>query len=240
MMMTITDLSNTYNISLRGEYHRLNRTKNQDAVMVKEFSFGKIIAVADGLGSHRFSRNGSRAVVLAVKQSFLLYKKHLIPREKITETIGHKYYANLRPKHKIEAATTCIFAAYIYGEGVFIGQVGDGCAYVSNLGSTSILKAKDDEFSNLVVPLSYKNYNKVLWTTRFIKESKIQDMTIILATDGISEDIVKYHENEFVEYIKQLLGFDNKHVGKLKLKEFLRDWPSGDDKTMAILRIRKL
>ena len=221
--------------SFPGSLHRKMRQKNQDALKLKKYSFGCILAIADGVGSHKYSRYGSRAAVLAVHQVFVEYLKGKIKRRQITQRITEMYKYNLPKKYADQAGSTCIFAAHIYGEGLFLGQIGDGMCCFSINNKFGVLNRTASEFTNIVRALDF-NTEKAHWHTKFFPAEECQTLNVVLATDGISEDILPEREEAFMQMIVKQMAFKSRAIGNLHLKQLQENvFPSYavDDKTIA-------
>lgn len=227
--------------SFCGKLHRRMRQKNQDALKLKQYSFGCILAVADGVGSQKYSRYGSRAVVLAVHQAFLEYVKGDIKRRQITQRITEMYRCNLPFKFADQASTTCIFAAHIYNEGLYLGQIGDGMCCFSINESFGILSNIEAEFTNIVRALNTRN--NAQWHTKFFSKEVCQKLHVVLSTDGISEDILPDREENFMQMIIKQTAFKSSAVANLHLRQLQENvFPAYavDDKTIAAYSFAKI
>ena len=99
---------------------------NQDAFKYRNYGYGCVMAVADGVGSDRYSHFGSKAVVQAVHEAFCAYVRGDISRTQITKSIYRHYVSILKTRYQSAASTTCLFAAYIFNQGLYLGLIGDG------------------------------------------------------------------------------------------------------------------
>ena len=101
-----------------GKKHVLEREKNQDAVKTKCYGFGCVMALADGVGSHKFSRFGSRAIVQSVHRSFIDYVKGAFEDTylaKILETILKlEYLENTNRSRQLPVFFQPIFMERVY------------------------------------------------------------------------------------------------------------------------------
>lgn len=221
--------------SCRGQSHHRSNMPNQDGVMVKQNRHGTILAIGDGVGTHRYSRLGSHSVVAAVHRAFGDYVNGAILRQDITNTITKYYVEALSPQAKGESATTCIFIAHIYEEGVFFGQIGDGLCLYALDGQVKTLLEKTDDFANEVKPLDDRYPPK--WKTRWIPADKLTTFQALLATDGISEDIIQTQRGAFLAYVAGLIQGKSRRKADGILRDILVRWPtpkSWDDKTLAV------
>ena len=224
--------------STAGALHLREGRPNQDAVRVRRYGYGCVAAVADGVGSQRFSQFGSRAAVQAVHEVFCAYVRGDVGRGRITRTIADRYARLVKEKYRTQADTTCLFAAHIYDQGLFLGQIGDGicCGYLN--GSPFLLGEKTEEFENLVTPLS-PNRLSAVWKTHFVPARKFHSLELLLATDGVSGDLLPGRESEFVRYLMDRAGARGRRGGEEILLRLLENWESPqslDDKTVALYR----
>ncbi len=223
-----------------GKKHVLEREKNQDAVKTKCYGFGCVMALADGVGSHKFSRFGSRAIVQSVHRSFIDYVKGAFEDTYLAKNIRNHFKIRVPGKYQSQSATTCIFSAYLYGEGLFLGQIGDGLCIYSIDGNNYILTEKEDSFSNIVCPFNVlSDDNK--WIISFIPEEKIKrELNVLLLTDGLSEDVLKGKEFIFMKGIKdEMFKKSAKNTSNI-LKYMIKTWPvpmSSDDKSSCFMHI---
>lgn len=239
-MMTYSKKKKEYLASacVRGKIHVKEKLPNQDSILTASNKYGVIMSVADGLGSHRFSKKGSKAAVRAVKKSFMMFEKGKISFKEITATIFKLFKENVKESQRAEASTTCVFAVLSYKHGLFVGQIGDGMCYIRINGEEVLLKKKDDEFTNIVTPLN-PSKNEARWKTKHFNINEEDSIEILLATDGISEDIVPGKEGECIEYY---LGEIKKYARiffNFILRRFILNWDvpgSGDDKSIIIFQ----
>lgn len=222
--------------SIQGESHAAAKTPNQDAVLAGKNEYGVVLAVADGVGSHAFSQIGSKAAVRAVRDAFYAFEKGQIPVSDITKTI-FTYYKRAVPDHlKTQASTTCIFAYLSNTSGLYIGQVGDGACYLKLNGRFTRLKGKDEDFANLVKPLN-ASMDEAKWKTRHFLVKADDRIEILLATDGISADIIPGKEEACLKFYADDLRRWPRLLSRLRIRRYLKRWNvpgSADDRTMIV------
>ena len=240
-MMKCSDknLSHLAYATLCGVHHKQQQERNQDALSFYQSPAYCVFCVADGVGSHKHSRKGSRAVARAVKTTFKDYVKGKVERKKITSTIFSRFKSGVKEKYRGCASTTCLFVAAVQGQGIFIGQAGDGLVIVRVNGVLQYVSVKDDDFSNEVVALSPSS-ERNRWTTRYFKLCQDDKVEIFLSTDGISGDVIPGHEEECLDYFLAKC-LDGKRKGNKELKQILKAWSengSNDDKTVIIYKNR--
>lgn len=222
--------------SVVGSAHKCQHMPNQDAYKCCDYGYGCVMAVADGVGSERYSHFGSRAVVQAVHETFCAYVRGDIRRNQITKSIYRFYVSILKKRYQTAASTTCAFAAYIYNQGLYLGLIGDGiiCGRINN--QPFVIKNESDSFTNIVKPLSLQNPTPV-WKTKFISEKYIYSIRLMLATDGVSEDILPNKESGLACYLIDLVNARRTEERQKKLLNLLENWEtpkSLDDKTVVL------
>ena len=241
MTMTLTSKRKNINeyygyASVRGQSHIATKTPNQDAVKIRKTQYGITLVVADGVGSHKYSQIGSRTIVKSVTDAFYMFESGQIPVTDITAT-AYKLFKKRVPKSKnTQSSTTCIFAHISEKHGLFVGQVGDGACYIELNDTFTTLKGKESEFANLVVPLN-PSLESAEWHTRHFKADKEAKLRILLATDGVSNDIIPEKENQclghYCNEVKNIDAFGRNRFIRKTLKHW--DVPgSSDDKTMIV------
>ena len=222
--------------SVKGQNHKKLNLPNQDSYLIYRNKKIVVLAIADGLGSHKYSKVGSKAVVKAVKSTFIDFENGGVPFKQITSTIYNRFVNSIPKKYVNEAATTCAFVVISEKNGVFAGQVGDGLCYLKINDSSYILKPKTDEFSNIVTPLNPIKEN-VLWKTKHFNIESNDEVDIMLATDGISEDIIPGKEDGCLEYCISKTKKKIHFLSNMALKKIILNWNvpgSLDDKSIVI------
>lgn len=222
--------------SVIGPAHVNQHMPNQDAFKCHNYGYGCVMAVADGVGSDQYSHFGSKAVVQAVHETFCAYVRGDISRSQITKSIYRYYVSILKKRYHSAASTTCLFAAYVFNQGLFLGMIGDGIICGSINSWPFVMQTGSDAFTNIVKPLSPQRPNPT-WTTKFIPENRIDSIRLMLATDGVSEDILPNKEIDFTNYLLDLTKARRAEDRQIKLLDLLERWEtprSLDDKTIVL------
>lgn len=222
--------------SVRGLLHEQKNIINQDSYIVKQYKFGTVLVVSDGLGSHKHSDIGSQAACKAVCdciQKWIQYKEKDI---RLLIPLIHGYWGmEIFPYLKKECGATCLFA-FISNEGkLYVAQLGDGDIFICIEDKIEILNVKEDEFSNFTSGLgNITSFEE--WT---IKEYEIsnKNVKLILMTDGVSETLIQNKKEEFVKLLWQKMGtLESLSLRNNMIHSLLRDWNSvnaGDDRTIV-------
>lgn len=227
--------------SLVGKKHTLDGAESQDALLIRRYPFGTIMSVADGVGSDCYSHFGSLSVVNAVHATFISLANGQIDSEQITEKIIQNYIDGIEEEYREHASTTCIYAAHLDGIGMYIGQIGDGICCGNINGEDFILLEKEEDFTNVVTPLSTNNTSG-RWHNCFFPDEQLQTAMLMLATDGVSEDILPGKECAYSKYIISRLDNMRSMDRDPYLMKLLKEWEtpkSTDDKTFCFYLYRK-
>ena len=218
-----------WGISAIGPLHIKENIPNQDAFIVKKYSWGIVGVVCDGLGSKQYSHIGSKALTNAIIKAAQLFdfKKDIELFEPLVKSL---WDINIYPNTQSETSTTLLFSI-IKNKKVYIGRIGDGA--IAILGKELLLLEEDKNmFTNYTVP--FGGDKKIQW--HIFDDSEID--SIVMCSDGISEDLKK----------GKLLDFFQNYVGNYKdmqpnkrayeIKKWLKNWPvkgHSDDKTIVAL-----
>jgi len=223
--------------SVIGPAHIKSHIPNQDAYIVKHFVWGDVIVVADGLGSHKNSAIGAKAICEAVVSVAKVYS-HIsnINIERMLKAIHAKWLHILGEYSPSTASSTCLFVIKIQSKYI-IAQLGDGIiiGYSKNNKYNFLLKeTKEDSFSNVTNSLK-NNFNIKDWRYKVL-ESEFE--AFVLCTDGISDDLMVNKEFDFGrELLNSYKNYSNRRV-EAHLSKWLLKWPvpyHSDDKTIACL-----
>jgi serine/threonine protein phosphatase PrpC len=223
--------------SVRGAGHIKNNVENQDAYSIREYKFGVVLVVADGLGSKEQSSTGSQAVCKSVCEGIEIWnKKGRCSEESLILLIHNLWRMNIYPYTQRECGTTCLFAVHFHDGEVLLAQIGDGMISYIQKDEFNILHEKDDEFGNFTNSIDQvKNINE--WTIKSINTNK-NPFKIMLATDGVSEDLIPEKRRDLLCYLTNILKNEKSYKKRnLKLKNILKNWLTKhtiDDKTIVV------
>ena len=221
--------------SVIGALHTKEGIPNQDSFLIKKKFWRKnciVNVVADGIGSHKHSDIGSKAIVNAVyRNASLLNKESNL--NKFIERVKKDYLRNLNGFSPEECGTTCIFAI-VFSNKICIGQIGDGLCCYDIDGNFDVLNERDSDFLN-----ETKSVAEVItsdeWNIKVIPYS--QSVRVLLATDGISDDLIPEARSVFLGRLsKAFMGLDNEKICNA-ISEVINGWDrphSFDDKTMVV------
>lgn len=217
--------------SVRGPAHEQDGSPNQDAISVRGRDGGRFIAVADGLGSRRFSHIGSqRAVELA--REVILDRSAILSSADAPSELSRAWRQAFSGRYD-DFETTCLWAwVDRHGRGT-IGQAGDGLALIRSEGKFRVLTAMKDGFGNQTTTLAQAD--SVGATSADIELIAPGD-GVLLMTDGISDDLIPEQLEPFFDAIYRRQQRSSKRRMKRWLESELQQWSTprhGDDKTIA-------
>ena len=221
--------------SLIGKSHKSKDLPNQDACFVKNTSNGIVIAVADGVGSDKDSEYASQAAVHAVYDIFMQYHPEQV--DILGCLICKRFDELMSDAPSRVAGTTCIFCVLLNGTDMFLGQAGDGvcCGFIDN--EPFILKNKNSDFANIVCPM-FVGCSREAWSIMHFQG--VSSTELMLATDGIADDILPGMEAAFARHLVSELERLPQQDRGAAVMEMLEHWEtpnSFDDKTIALCRL---
>ncbi len=222
--------------TLRGPAHRRARLPNQDAWLGKPWQRGGLLAVADGLGSRPLAHIGSQAACRAVSSAVTRWFRAGNPStELLLRAIHIDWRLYIHPHPPTDCATTCLFAAVRSGQ-LVLGQLGDGLvAALYDDGRLVLLDQADRDFSNETTGLGITT-SLGEWRTLELPSTGL--MAVVLATDGVSEELDPANIGEVLRWLHDELSALPKRSRSKWIATELRglDAPGRiDDRTLAAL-----
>lgn len=213
-----------------GPAHIRNDRPNQDSYLIKTFEWGILGVVCDGLGSKKYSHIGSKALVLAVAEASDKFDFEITNTEQFEILVKSLWKKNIYPCSCDDCETTLLFAIIKHNT-IYTGRVGDGMICI--LGENNIIiEENKNSFTNYTTP--FGRDETIQWQIFNVKNVE----SLVLCSDGISEDIQKEKSFDFCE--KYVLKYKNqkKRKREKEIKEWLKKWPvkgHSDDKTIVAL-----
>lgn len=206
------------------------KIENQDSIEIRQTNDSLIVVVADGLGSAAYSKEGSEK---AVKITADILTQNCY--ENLSEKILSLWKENLQGN--INQYDTTIKFIQITNEKIIVGGVGDGWIALKNNNDIKSFVV-ENSFSNQTDSILSIGLDKKFWIEEF--DSKEYD-TMIIATDGFSEDINKEDAFEFLKQAENEIKEDIE-IFATDLEETLSNWPvqtNRDDKTVVFVVLTK-
>lgn len=207
----------------------LKRKTNQDTIYASKDSNIPLFLVADGMGGHKAGEVASKMVKdilvsnFTSKENDLNLNMDLEKFIKLTiEEANTKIYLKSSRNKEYKGMGTTLTAAYIEGETIYIGHVGDSRAYIINDGKI-IQITEDHSYVNQLMKTGTitkeeaKNHPKKNMITKAVGSSSIlevdsmkinikKDDILILSSDGltnmVSDDEILNHFQSDLEIQK--------------------------------------
>lgn len=222
--------------SVRGALHEKGRLPNQDSYLVKQFKFGTLFVVSDGMGSHPHSDVGSHSVCRSVLRAIQLWHEYHCDDIRLLIPLLHSLWGmDVFPYPKNECGATCLFAFLNNDNLLYLGQLGDGNIYYSVGNELALLKIKEDDFTNVTTGINnIRSFEDWSLATVCAGDRSIK---LCLMTDGVAETLIESRRNEFVKLLWKHLGEKNNICERNNMiNRLLEDWNpvnDGDDRTIV-------
>lgn len=222
--------------SVMGPAHRQDGRPNQDHYHISRGKGYLLSVVSDGLGSHTYSDQGSRAACLAVEEAVQLWVRNDERKETdLLRLIQTCWLMGIRPLESSECGATCLWVIAWDDGKVLVGRLGDGMILIdAGEKSPQVMEEQKSGFANQTAALSESGVLSK-WETRWFDLPA--GSCLCLMTDGISEDLKREEINDVVGIFRQLNGCSISK-GKRFLKHELENWTTpnhSDDKTVVVL-----
>jgi len=220
-----------------GPRHARERSLNQDAWSAVLCNSGAMIVVSDGVGSARHSRIGSRCACRAATETFTNLGNDFT-LEQLTTGIINRWHQLLDNYNPIECAATCLVAVRLNSGRLVVGGIGDGIAAVVGCNIPNryqVIQLIGGEFGETVALGDGKESHG--WVFEEFNDAPATICTI-LATDGISNDLVHERLPDFAVWLCERFKKTSRRKWRTGLRRELSEWPnpgSSDDKTIALL-----
>lgn len=227
-----------FGASVRGRSHIQQERPNEDAWIGMSGAFGTGVVVSDGIGSKPNARTGAQMACRAVRDALKPWAKATnAPSASLLRLIHLFWGLRILPNKEEDSATTCLFAVITPSGELMIAQLGDGIAAIRNAdGSLEILNSDRLGFTNQTTGLGIAKSTKD-WTV-IAKPNLPQDAAVLLATDGIADDLVSDRIGDFIHTLVTEFGAMAPLKRRHALHRELRHWATPkhlDDKTLAVL-----
>jgi serine/threonine protein phosphatase PrpC len=232
------DIWKYWGMSATGPLHIKMKLENQDCWMARDYKWGQVVVVSDGLGSKLHSAYGSRTACRAVLEASKIFANHSEARiDNLPALIHAIWILKTAPYKYSDCAATCLFVIH-YGGNLIIGRLGDGMiAALSENGRESILLSDDkqDSFTNYTYCL-HADFHAEKWEMQILDASLYKG--VLLCTDGISEDLLSDRKIEFAQDVYSNYTDCSSIERNTDIRRWLHEWPvkgHTDDKTIACL-----
>lgn len=194
------------------------------------------IAIADGMGSKSHADVGAKAAVSVALQAARRWGQNsYLNTGWLTRWIEAEWRHAIGELNPRECCTTCLLAVHSPKKGLIIGGLGDGLAIFTENSKIELTMSgrRENDFGNQSLALGAP-HRVVDWQFKEIINLPEKWM-VILATDGISDDLDPTKMSSFTEWMESLKTL--KQPGA-SLRRSFQNWPTKghtDDKTIATL-----
>lgn len=204
------------------------KIENQDSFGIYHDESQIIVIVADGLGSAKFSKEGSSKIV-GIATGVL---KSNIAYEEMPIEILKQWKDGL--DGNLNSYDTTMKFIHIKNNEIIYGGVGDGWIAI-NKENRFVSLCANNTFSNQTDSLlSFDLKNKFVIKKEIINGFK----NLLISTDGFSEDMDKEHGLEFLNDVYAQINVGSKEFGA-DIENTLNNWPvesNKDDKTVVFIQ----
>ncbi len=229
-------LPDIFGATVRGPGHVADQMPNQDAWGHRRIGSLSIVVVSDGLGSRKYSREGSRAACESVVAAARQWARFpATTPDTFLGLIHLMWRARISPRLPSDCACTCLFAAVRPDGSGIVAQLGDGLILMVDSGKiTPLVIRADDDFANETQALGMA---KSLSSWKVLElESGTQ--SVILCTDGVADDLRHDRYGIFADWLCRDIRNTKPRERSKTLARELRAWPTPhhiDDKTIAVV-----
>jgi len=225
---------NVIGVSVKGPLHVKEGQPCQDA-WIASSGLRAFAVVSDGMGSRPRSDIGAKAATHAVGDALRVWARSAYgSAEDLIKLIEVCWRVRIQNVPGDEAACTCLFYVEDGHGRALRGQLGDGIVVkLDKEGLTSVLKPSAQDFGRTQA-LGVK-HTLADWTLEWM-EPLLSGEAVLLATDGISEDVMDEKWAELMLWVRDeiaCLEWPNRKLGSE-----LRRWPVNkhlDDKTLVMM-----
>lgn len=221
--------------SVRGPSHVREGLPCQDAWLAVASARASLAVVCDGMGSRPRSREGSQAATLATRDAWRLWQRSPTGSvEDLIRLVEVAWRIRLGRVPMNEAATTCLLYAEDRHGRAAQAQLGDGLIMRRTPDGEVALHPTRSEGFGLTLALGTP-HTLTDWSFAQV-EPLASGEVLLLATDGVSEDLDPRRLGDLAAWVVDNLG-PLQRPGRALAKE-LRDWPvphHQDDKTLLTL-----
>lgn len=228
-----------FGASVTGPHHLAGEQLNQDAWLTVRGHFGALAVVCDGLGSRPHSRFGARAACRAVRQAAHYWSGSAAGADPadLVRLIEALWRLGVASYGSEACATTCLFVLREPGGILVTAGLGDGALLVTEAGAAVRRFGGRDGavFGNETLALGVRHSLRDWWFQVWPPCAK---RTVVLASDGVADDLDPERLDGFVGWLTDELVPLPGRQRRRRLQTELRRWPvpnHTDDKTLAVM-----
>ena len=227
----------------------VDKQVNQDAYKIgadaeKQLAY---IIVADGLGSCKFSDQGSEKIAVIIEKWILdRLPDYKFLSDNVANIMAKKIVTEWNSIYSFDEVydyDTTVHLAVFYRGSVLVGGIGDGMALLSY--DKLVCKDHIDEknlFSNVTNSMCSIDAMELFDFEIIPTDAYENQAIVILATDGIADDLIPEKKLTLPEYFQKVLRESGTNNLQEELEEWISDWATenhSDDKTLCYLAITK-
>lgn len=221
--------------AVRGPAHTRDGLPCQDAWLAVAGPRASLAVVCDGMGSRPHAREGSRVATLAARDAWRAWRRSPVGTvEDLVRLLEVFWRLRLRSVPPDQAASTCLLYAEDGHGRAAVAQLGDGLiARRTRDGAVTVHPSRSQGFGltqALGTPHTLADWSLAVADPLEAGEA------ILLATDGVSEDLERARLGDLTDWIIDELG-PHPNASRLLTAE-LRYWPvpnHQDDKTLLVM-----
>jgi hypothetical protein len=230
-------------ISVKGTRNKKEKNINQDAFLIKVKQNVAFIVVADGLGSCKNSGEGARLAVACLEEWIEKDLSTYSPSDEMITILNHKLVDRWKlkiTKGNFKDYDTTLLYAIVVNNSLIVGGIGDGmiiCQMNNHLEEFSLTK---NEFTNTTVSIASKNAKDFMKGKMMKLQNENLPLTIIVTTDGISEDLNPNNKALLPKYLYNQLRDTDIIAVQEEIEKWVTDWKTEnhtDDRTFCMLNI---
>lgn len=212
---------------------------NEDAWVGGSRAYGTFIAVCDGLGSKPLGGWGATQACLATRDAIRYW--HSLGNTSantLLKLIELFWKTRIEPNAPSDCATTCLFAVTLPSGRLIAAGNGDGLIAVRKQDGDVdfVLGRHITGFSNQTTALGSR-FQADDWRLGIL-DSFEPGMALLLASDGIADDLLEERVGEFIFWLVREYAELPATARHNKLVRDLKNWPTPrhvDDKTLAVM-----
>ena len=218
-----------------GAAHKNSQYSNQDSLLYKRTSDGNyVFAVADGVSSCKKAKEGSSAAVQAVCE--LAESMEIMTPSTLKQEIYSLWKSKIQGNWN-EYGTTLNFA-YISGEKIILGRIGDGIACAS-VNSDNFIILQDDSVFYSNETFAFGEYFPIsAFETRESQLAFNDSVDIVLMTDGVSKELDLQSMPDLLNYLSSRRN-ETEFLGELENWIVELNRKNDDDKTLLFVHIER-
>jgi len=221
--------------SVRGPAHVRDGLPCQDAWLAVPGGNSSLAVVCDGMGSKRDARQGSRAATLATRDAWRAWRRSVVGTiEDLVRHLEVTWRFRLQATPPSDAATTCLLYVEDDHGRAAIAQLGDGLIARRYADGTVQEHPTRSEGFGLTDALG-SPHGLSDWVITHVPPLR-RGESILLATDGVSEDLERDRIGDLMRWVVEELG-PLPNANRL-LRSELQSWPvphHQDDKTLLVM-----